>query len=75
MTERSLQVTYRKGRTLPALLTSHTREERENGGINGRLAHRGLPRLGADHCVEITAPQAVPLDRVNQLLAGLASRP
>ena len=39
MTERSLQVTYRKGR------------------------------------VEITAPQALPLDRLNQLLAELGEPP
>jgi hypothetical protein len=53
MTERSLQVTYRKGRTFAAYL---------------RLSHAAGGRPVG---VEITAPQAVPLERLNQLLAEL----
>jgi hypothetical protein len=74
MTERSLQVTYRKGRTFAAYLhLSHPTGEKSTGTVaspDGLLivdyAGSGRP-LG----VEITAPQAIPLDRLNQLLAEL----
>ena len=43
MTERSLQVTYRKGLTFAAYLhLSHPTGEREDGGIAGRTPHRRL---------------------------------
>ena len=74
MTERSLQVTYRKGRALAAYLhLSHPTVEKSartvaspDGLLIVDYSTSGKP-LG----VEITAPQAVPLDRLNQLLAEL----
>jgi hypothetical protein len=78
MTERSLQVTYRKGRTFAAYLhLSHPTGEKSartvaspDGLLIVDYAASGRP-LG----VEITAPQAVPLDRLNQLLAELGEPP
>ena len=78
MTERSLQVTYRKGRTFAAYLhLSHPTEEKSartvaspDGLLIVDYSASGKP-LG----VEITAPQAVPLDRLNQLLAELSEPP
>ena len=72
MTERSLQVTYRKGRTFAAYLhLSHPTGEKSartvaspDGLLIVDYAASGRP-LG----VEITAPQAVRLDRLNDLLA------
>jgi hypothetical protein len=74
MTERSLQVTYRKGRTFAAyLFLAHPTGEKsartvasQDGLLIVDYAASGKP-LG----VEITAPLAVPLDRLNQLLAEL----
>ena len=78
MTERSLQVTYRKGRAFGAYLhLAHPTGEksaRTVASADGLLivdyAASGRP-LG----VEITAPQAVPLERLNQLLAELGEAP
>jgi hypothetical protein len=78
MTERSLQVTHRKGRAFAAYLhLSHPTGEKSartvaspDGLLIVDYAASGRP-LG----VEITAPQAVPLDRLNQLLAGLGESP
>ena len=78
MTERSLQVTYRKGRTFAAYLhLSHATGERSARTVT---SPDGL--LIVDYCasgkplgVEITAPQAVPLDRLNQLLGELGEPP
>ena len=78
MTERSLQVTYRKGRTFAAYLhLSHPTGEKSartvaspDGLLIVDFAASGRP-LG----VEITAPHAVPLDRLNQLLAELGEPP
>ena len=78
MTERSLQVTYRKGRAFSAYLhLSHPTAEKSawtaaspDGLLIVDYAASGRP-LG----VEITAPQAVPLDRLNQLLAELGEPP
>ncbi|MDR1990827.1 MAG: hypothetical protein LBQ09_11445 [Acidobacteriaceae bacterium] len=78
MTERSLQVTYRKGRTCAAYLhLSHRTGEksvRTVASADGLLivdySTSGHP-LG----IEITAPQAVPLDRLNQLLVELGEVP
>jgi hypothetical protein len=78
MTERSLQVTYRKGRAFAAYLhLSHTTGEKSaktvassdgllvvDYGVNGRAVG-----------VEITSPQAVPLERLNQLLADIGEVP
>jgi hypothetical protein len=78
MTERSLQVTYRKGRAFAAYLhLSHPTGEKSaktvaspDGLLIVDYAVSGRP-VG----VEITAPQAVPLDRLNKLLAELGEPP
>jgi hypothetical protein len=78
MTERSLQVTYRKGRAFAAYLhllhATGEKSTRSVASADGLLivdyAASGRP-LG----VEITAPQAVPLERLNQLLAELGEAP
>lgn len=78
MTERSLQVTYRKGKAFAAYLhLSHQTGEKSaktvpsaDGLLVVDYAHDGRP-IG----VEITAPNAVPLDRLNRLLADLGETP
>ena len=77
MTERSLQVTYRKGRPFAAYLhLSHATGEksaRTVGTPDGLLV---VDYNDADEPlgVEITAPQAVSLERVNELLASLGQQ-
>ena len=74
MTERSLQVTYRKGRPFAAYLhLSHATGEKSARTVataDGLLVvdynSEGLP-VG----VEMTAPPAVSLERINELLASL----
>ena len=77
MTERSLQVTCRKGRTFaPYLHLSHPTGERSArtvASLDGLLIVD--PASGKPLGVEITAPQAVPLDRLNKLLAELGEPP
>ncbi|MGH9418970.1 MAG: hypothetical protein ACRD3J_03270 [Thermoanaerobaculia bacterium] len=74
MTERSLQVTYRKGRAFAAYLhLSHTTGQKSAKTV---ASHDGLlvvdyGATGRAVGVEITAPQAVPLERLNLLLAEL----
>ena len=78
MTERSLQVTYRKGRPFAAYLhLSHPTGEKSvktkpspDGLLVVDYGVTGLP-VG----IEITAPLAVPLERLNQLLADLGQAP
>ena len=78
MTERSLQVTYRKGKPFSAYLhLSHRTGEKSaktvptaDGLLVVDYAKDGTP-IG----VEITAPTAVPLDRLNRLLADLSETP
>lgn len=78
MTERSLQVTYRKGRPFAAYLhLSHATGEKSvktvpspDGLLVVDYAGNGQP-IG----VEITAPLAVPLERLNRLLANLGEPP
>lgn len=78
MTERSLQITYRKGRQLAAYLylsqeTTH-KSARTEASSDGLLvvdyAADGRP-IG----VEITSPAMVTLDRLNRLLQGLSQPP
>jgi len=78
MTERSLQVTYRKGKPSSAYLhLSHQ---------TGEKSAKTVPSLDGllvvDYAkddkpigVEITAPIAVPLERLNALLADLGETP
>lgn len=74
MTERSLQVTYRKGRPFAAYLhLSHATGEKSARTLatpDGLLIvdYNGA---GEPVGVEITAPRAVTLERINQLLASL----
>ena len=78
MTERSLQVTYRKGRAFAAYLhLSHATGEKSARTVASRdgLLIVDYSAAGKALGVEITAPQAVPLDRLNQLLAELSEPP
>ena len=78
MTERSLQVTYRKGKAFSAYLhLSHRTGEKSaktvpsaDGLLVVDYAQDGKP-IG----VEITAPTAVPLKRLNRLLGDLGEPP
>lgn len=78
MTERSLQVTYRKGRPFAAYLhLSHATGEKSARTVatpDGLLVvdYNGAGRPVG---VEITAPQAVSLERINELLASLGQPP
>ena len=78
MTERSLQVTYRKGRAFAAYLhLSHTTGEKSAKTVaspDGLLVV-DYGATGRPVGVEITAPQAVPLERLNELLADLGEAP
>jgi hypothetical protein len=78
MTERSLQVTYGKGRAFAAYLhLSHTTGEKTSKTVaspDGLLVV-DYSAAGRPVGVEITAPQAVPLERLNQLLAELGELP
>jgi hypothetical protein len=78
MTERSLQITYRKGRPFAAYLylslVTGERSARSEASADGLLivdfAADGQP-IG----IEITAPGAVTLERINDLLSRLAQQP
>lgn len=78
MTERSLQITYRKGRAFAAYLyLSHATGEksaRTEASSDGLLVV-DYARDGRPIGVEITSPDAVTLDRINGLLAGLGQPP
>lgn len=78
MTERSLQVTYRNGQAFAAYLhLSHSTGEKS---AKTMPAPDGLlvvdyGATGRPVGIEITAPQAVSLERLNQLLADLGEAP
>jgi hypothetical protein len=78
MTERSLQVTYRKGRVFAAYLhlSHHTGEKggRTVASADGLLIvdYRANGRAIG---VEITAPLAISLERLNKLLVELGETP
>lgn len=78
MTERSLQVTYRKGRPFSAYLqlSNHTGEKtaKTEASVDGLLI-TDFDLNGKPLGVEITAPAAVPIDRLNQLLLDLGEKP
>lgn len=78
MTERSLQVTYRKGRPFAAYLhLSHATGEKSTRTIptpDGLLVV-DYNAAGQPVGVEITAPQAVSLERINALLQSLGQLP
>lgn len=74
MTERSLQVTHRKGRAFAAYLhLSHTTGEKSAKIVASPdgLLIVDYGATGRPVGVEITAPQAVPLERLHRLLADL----
>jgi hypothetical protein len=77
VTERSLQVTYRKGRAFAAYLhllrATGEKSTRTAASADGLLIV-DYAASGRSLGVEITAPGAVSLERFNQLLAQLASR-
>ena len=78
MTERSLQVTYRKGRAFAAYLhLSHTTGEKSAKTVASPdgLLIVDYGTTGRPVGVEITAPHAVPLERLNQVLADLGEAP
>jgi hypothetical protein len=78
MTERSLQVTYRKGRAFAAYLhLSHTTGEKSAKTVASPdgLLIVDYGATGRPVGVEITSPQAVTLERLNQLLAELGEAP
>ena len=78
MTERSLQVTYRKGRPFAAYLhLSHATGEKSARTVataDGLLVV-DYNSDGRPVGVEMTAPQAVSLERINELLASLGQPP
>lgn len=78
MTERSLQVTYRKGRAFAAYLhlsrPTGEKSAKTSASSDGLLVVDYGPS-GRALGIEITAPQAVPLERLNQLLADLGEPP
>ena len=78
MSDRSLQVTYRKGRPLAAYLylsgKTGTKSARSEASSDGLLVVDYAPD-GRPIGVEITAPEAVTLDRINALLGQLGQAP
>jgi hypothetical protein len=78
MTERSLQVTYRKGRPFAAYLhLSHGTGEKSAKTVatpDGLLVV-DYNSAGQAVGVEITAPHAVSLERLNELLSTLGQPP
>jgi hypothetical protein len=78
MTERSLQVTYRKGRAFAAYLhLSHPTGQKSATMVASPdgLLIVDYGATGRPVGIEITAPKAVPLQRLNQLLADLGEPP
>lgn len=78
MTERSLQVTYRKGRPFAAYLhLSHATGEKSARTVASPdgLLIVDYGSSGRALGLEITAPGAVSLERVNALLAELGEVP
>jgi hypothetical protein len=78
MTERSLQVTYRRGRPFAAYL--HLLHPTGDKSVKTVPSPDGLLVVDYDISgrpvgIEITAPLAVPLERLNKLLADLGQAP
>lgn len=78
MTERGLQVAYRNGRILAAYL--HLAHRTGQKTVRSEATEDGLlvvdfGSVGRPIGIEITAPHAVPLERLNQLLAELGEPP
>lgn len=78
MTERSLQVTYRKGRPLAAYLYLSRRTAEKSAKTQASSDGLLVVDYAADGRpigIEITAPAAVTLDRINALLKVLGEPP
>jgi hypothetical protein len=78
MTERSLQVTYRRGRAFAAYLhLSHVTGEKiaHTVASSDGLLIVDYGTGGRASGIEITTPQAVSLERLNALLAELGEGP
>jgi len=78
MTERGLQITYRKGRSFAAYLylsrVTGERSVRSEASADGLL----IVDFAADRRpigIEITAPGVVTLEQINDLLRNLAQQP
>ena len=78
MTERSLQITYRKGRPFAAYLSlsrvTGERSARAEASADGLLIV-DVVADGRPIGIEITAPGAVTRDRINDVLRNLAQTP
>ena len=78
MTERSLQITYRKGRPFAAYLSlsrvTGERSARAEASADGLLIV-DVVADGRPIGIEITAPGAVTRDRINDILPHLAQTP
>lgn len=78
MNERSIQVTYRKGRPLAAYLHlvqgPGKRSARTSASTDGLLVV-DFDTAGRPLGIEITAPGSVTLDRLNALLESLGQPP
>lgn len=78
MTERSLQITYRKGQPLAAYLYLSQRSAEKSASTMASSDGLLVVDYAADGRpigIEITAPEAVSLDRVNALLRELGEPP
>ena len=78
MTERSLQVTYRKGRAFAAYLhLAHPTGEKSTKTIPSPdgLLLVDYGATGRPIGIEITSPRSVSLERLNQLLVDLGETP
>lgn len=78
MTERSLQVTYRNGRPFAAYLhLAHPTGEKSTKTMpsSDGLLVVDFGANGQPVGIELTAPQSVSLERLNQLLADLGESP
>ena len=79
MIERSLQITYRKGKPFAAYLDLPRATDERQKSVKTTATEDGLLIVdyGADRRpigIEISAPQAVPLERLNELLADLGEK-
>jgi hypothetical protein len=80
MTERELQITYRRGRVLAAYLYFARDAETKKKSVRTVPSSDGLlvvdyTETGKPLGVEIVTPQAVTLERLNQLLTEIGEAP
>jgi hypothetical protein len=80
MTKRELQITYREGRVLAAYLYLSRAGEARRKSLKTVPSSDGLlvvdyGETGTPFGIEIVTPQAVSLDRLNQLLTEIGEAP